>query len=119
MTNIETVVSYIAHLTNAEIGLWYLAIGVIAETLTTKYATPGERAGGVVNIGMGAFFIAFLLPPGWNPAVAVFVAPTGRFIGKWAGELIDVFRLRLARSRYGGTSEEGWAESPGAKPGNR
>ena len=84
-------------MTNAEIALWYLAIGSFVVLLTDRYPTPGERIGGILQVAGGAFFVGVLLPPAWNQAMAVFVPPAGRVLGMGIGKAID--RLRLYRAR--------------------
>lgn len=93
---IEQVANAIADMSNLDIAGWYLGIGVIIEVLTMKHPTRGELVGGITQIAAGAFFIGVLMPPTWNPATAVFVAPAGRVLGSVVGVLVEEWRIRRA-----------------------
>lgn len=82
---------------NWNLFLIFVAVGAIAELMTMKYPTPGERIATIFQLFVGGFIAAAVIPPIANTAVltGLFIATCGRVVGSLLSPRIDAIRVYL------------------------
>lgn len=87
---------------NHELALIYIAIGAVAELLTDRPATEGQKWGFILLLLGSGLTIGFLVPVSQNAMVipVLFIAKFGRVLGKVIGFIIDKRRVKKWVDHY-------------------